>query len=501
MLQSITTVSRRPLIRFSDTLSSIHRPLSHRFTATVSNDRLLNLPLSFLHYIFSFIDSFSFSFRVPAFSRSYHWLWTDSSLHIQYGRERLGLSELQWELFRSESFFGLSLPVYQYEQIEEDVRERRYANFIQRRQSSNCSSSSSSSAQIIKQGESTGKDWAMECIHLYQHIHFATLYLFRRAPNRTLKGNIITYHLPRLLICVLIDQLTSSYVFCLLEGVRSVKPFSNPCLLPIDYTVFSMSSTSRSSTSMSSTSSSDPITVRIPPDDKWGQGGCVIGSEPPIPATRSAEEVEGRRDHNNGGGEMGLAEDAADDDALCAVYDRRLRDEFGSVSRAFVSSWPETALVGMVSSRMGGGESCMAIWYGEALRCALHKTSEGELLVDERSLVTSASTSLPTVDVLLDSCPIISYASSRVPVLLEMDSECWVRRGCIERSLTADEAAMVDDWISTIRPSVRAVDRDQAVAPALEERLRRLGTNEGQCTQAAWIRYLRRTAAKWMRGE
>ena len=473
------------MIRFSDILSSLRRSPSHCLTAAASHDRLLNLPVSFLQYIFSFVDSFSFFFPVPALSRSYHWLWTDPSLHIQYGRERLGLSKLQWELFRSESYFGLSCPVYQYHQIEQDVRERRYANFIQHRQSGNIS------AAIIKQGESADKDWAMECIHLYQHIHFATLYLFRRAPNRTSTGNVINYHLPRPLVCVLIDQLISSYVFSLLEGARSVKPFTSPCLLPINYSVFSMSSTS----------SSDPITVRIPPDDRWSRGGCVIGSEPLIPATRSAEEVQGRRDGNSGGGEVGIAENAANDDALGAIYDRRLRDEFGSVSQAFVWSWPETALVGMVSSRMGGGESCMAIWYGEALRSALHKTPEGELLVDERTLVPSASTGLPTVEVLLESCPIIRYASSRLPVLLELDTECWLRRGCMERSLTADEAAMVDEWLSTIRPSVRAVDGEQAVAPALQERLRQLATEEGQCTQAAWMRYLRRTAAKWMCGE
>jgi hypothetical protein len=56
------------------------------------------------------------------------------------------------------------------------------------------------------------KGWAMESLHLYQHLYFATQLLMRHAPNISSSGARILYRLPRLLQCVLIDQLTSRHL-------------------------------------------------------------------------------------------------------------------------------------------------------------------------------------------------------------------------------------------------------------------------------------------------
>ena len=40
------------------------------------------------------------------------------------------------------------------------------------------------------------KDWALECYHLYQHLHFTTLALMHRALNSTSWGARLVYHLP-----------------------------------------------------------------------------------------------------------------------------------------------------------------------------------------------------------------------------------------------------------------------------------------------------------------
>ena len=187
-----------------------------------------------------------------------------------------------------------------------------------------------------------------------------------------------------------------------------------------------------------------------------------------------------------------------DDEAVRTVYSGRLTHEFGSMGSAFLSSWPEVAHIAGVSTRMGGGDFCVALWYGEALRASMQRA---------HGALEAVSQSTP-LDVDLDSCPIVRYRCYALPALHAMDSEAWVRRGCLEKQLTRDEAAMVDDWISRNQSlqstdsqlTMTAADEGERVAAdgaAEHELLRHWDTSEGQPLRDAWRRYLRRTVKQW----
>ena len=67
----------------------------------------------------------------------------------------------------------------------------------------------------------TEKDWYRESLHLQQHLHFATLYVMRHAPNVTSTGARITYHLPPVIRALLVDRLTSRYATSTIDGSAS----------------------------------------------------------------------------------------------------------------------------------------------------------------------------------------------------------------------------------------------------------------------------------------
>ena len=83
------------------------------------------------------------------------------------------------------------------------------------------------------------KDWALECYHTYQHLHFATQYIMRSTPKHTSFSARIVYHLPSAARALLIDHINSWAIHDVLS-VCTTQLFSVNCwssgLLQIDYT-------------------------------------------------------------------------------------------------------------------------------------------------------------------------------------------------------------------------------------------------------------------------
>jgi hypothetical protein len=80
------------------------------------------------------------------------------------------------------------------------------------------------------------KDWALESLHLQQHLHFATLRLLLHAPSVTTSSARLRYRLPRAVRALLIDRLTSR------EGTDVLKAmgWSLRTTLLLDYSEFSV---------------------------------------------------------------------------------------------------------------------------------------------------------------------------------------------------------------------------------------------------------------------
>ena len=85
--------------------------------------------------------------------------------------------------------------------------------------------------------EEEQKDWALECCHLHQHLHFACLYLLRDAPTVTSQGLRIAYALPPVFNAALLDRLTSRAVIDVLTGDRPLKCWRR-ALLELDYSTW-----------------------------------------------------------------------------------------------------------------------------------------------------------------------------------------------------------------------------------------------------------------------
>ena len=56
------------------------------------------------------------------------------------------------------------------------------------------------------------KDWAVECTHLYQHVHLAQVTLTRNMVGVTSCGWLLRYELPRALVALVVDRLTARHV-------------------------------------------------------------------------------------------------------------------------------------------------------------------------------------------------------------------------------------------------------------------------------------------------
>ena len=170
--------------------TSIHR----QFLLRVSLSR------SLVHLVLSFVPCHEFFFCFPRLALWCRDVFSDSDLHRLYGQSRFGFTDRQWQMFAAHSWPQLQMPLSGYPswlKAENDkllrIRWNRPATVP---------------TQPVHGGE---KRWALECAHLHQHLHFATLHITRAAPNVTSTGSRILYILPRLIRALFGGRLMSMY--------------------------------------------------------------------------------------------------------------------------------------------------------------------------------------------------------------------------------------------------------------------------------------------------
>ena len=231
-------------------------------------DRLSSLDQRVLHHLLSFVPDHTFFFRIPSLSHSLRHTFSSPDLHRLYGQTRFGLNSTQWRRFADQLWPKLTVPVWRYDpdfEWEDAMDDGR------------------------------AKDWYEESVHLYQQLHFATLYLSRYARNVVSSdphGARIRYRLPSIVVALIVDCLTGPVV----SEVRARPPYYftstrlsvfglcrgdamtggrgpwNICegwcrLLDLDYSAF-----------LPRTSATDPVTIAFPPVDPHH----------PLPALRPA---------------------------------------------------------------------------------------------------------------------------------------------------------------------------------------------------------------------
>ena len=120
------TVKLQPC--FSETLSSLHRPVLPTSTSTSTSpsaDSLHSFSPPLLHQLLSFPSDVDFFLRLPMISHSYHHLFTHPDLHQRYGQQRFQLSDKQWELFSERAWPQLQLAVWKSAVLLEEAAESR----------------------------------------------------------------------------------------------------------------------------------------------------------------------------------------------------------------------------------------------------------------------------------------------------------------------------------------------------------------------------------------
>ena len=398
------------------------------------------------------------------------------------------MGDEQWRVFGSRPWLAMSRPVYQYHRVRQEVENDVWRRFAR--------SDSDSEADRADEAE---KDWALECVHLFQHTHFHALNLVRRAPNRTSDGAVIRYHLPLGVQRVLIDQLTSARVYWALSGYRGIGAFEDPYFLHADYAAFQASATT----------ASEPVTLRYEPDFERDHRGCVCGRKPPIPPIRTAQAAEARQDE----AEEDVTEQrqlAPDSEAtLRAAYSARHKWCGYSPNQLIVFS-PELAVLGGRSFRIAGPEEIPSPLYCPSPRQTIrrHPTAGAK----EKRGEDSASAEPPVVDVYLDSCPVVHYRPGNgdsLPVVSHGSVEAWLRQGAVERAPTAEEAMLVADLLAVEPREPPSEEEEPAgvvqrvgeavVAAVRKQHERWFGMAEGRRTAAMWRRHMRANAAEWSR--
>ena len=495
-LQRLTT--RTDAVYFSDTLSSLHRPpslapsLRPQLANNASIDCLSSLDHGVLFHLLSFLPSHEFFLRLPKLSCLYHRLFTEPALHRQHGRQRFGVSQLQWAQLSSQAWPSLSLPIWSY---SDDMRSRAPLQ----------------PQQPQPAGE---KDWALESIRLYQHTRFACLYLLRHAPNVTSAGLPIVYHLPRALRCLIIDRLTAAHAFPSAAGLKSDSVSDRVSLLSLDYSCFRPPEAAASS---SSASASPALTDSCPVDARWLSGREHLRPEP-VPSLRSSLAMESAAVEQAAGRQP--LQPANVEAELTAAFARRRPDTRGMIDAALTQQLQEVAVISSGGPSPQAQLSFTALWYGAALRQALASAA---------ARPTSAAHSAVSVEVWLDSAPVVAHdGSEEPPLLLACDCAHWLRAGCDQRGLMRRELSRIRQWMgdeaseeqetaaqggegdamgqrlesrsvcATRRSAHRMMSIHAARCIELDlDRRRRLDTEEGRALMAQWTRYLQRVAATW----
>jgi hypothetical protein len=124
------------------------------------------------------------------------------------------------------------------------------------------------------------------------------------------------------------------------------------------------------------------------------------------------------------------------------------------------------------------------------------------------------------VDVELDEAPIVVWGlrnGGGAPLVCDVRSDDWVKRGCLQRRLTREEADAMREWVGATAEEAeqwqRSFDEEAADTQGLDavellhregrgealerERTERLALPEGRNAVEEWRRYSRRQAAQW----
>ena len=200
----------------------------HDILQSANGAVMLSGPLS--EYLLAFVPTHEFFMVLPRVSRRYYQrLVSDrpgvlhdsqtgrarDALHQRQSQTRFLMTDKQWELFSATSWPLLQMPITQYAQLGPDML-----------------------AAIATTERLPPKRWSVECLYLYHHVYYASLYLFRHAPAYTRCGRQLMYHLPLLFQALLIDQLTSFYVYHPLCGYQGLQYLRRQLLLEVDYFYF-----------------------------------------------------------------------------------------------------------------------------------------------------------------------------------------------------------------------------------------------------------------------
>lgn len=158
------------------------------------------------HLVLDWLSNYEFYCVIPSLSQSHRSLMQDDALHQRHCKNRLAMTQSQFKLFCQSRFPLLYIPLDQISTIAE---------------AHNCILQEKSSKPSDDSALSSKKIWWLECTRIFLHLSFATRYLTRHAPTSFSFANgrecKIKYELPRLIQSVLIDELTSFYVFNLLR--------------------------------------------------------------------------------------------------------------------------------------------------------------------------------------------------------------------------------------------------------------------------------------------
>ena len=190
-------------------LSSLHRP-ARPPCSTAPTSMLVDLPQHLLHHLLAFVPSYAFYLRLPYLNHHLRWLWTDEAVHRAETARRFHLTPVQWRQFSAHAWSQLQPPVQCF------ADDERYSSSADDWVSADGYNWPDEPPPYLS--PSLVKDWALECHHLYQHVHLAERVLTRDLPRVSSDGLRLTYNLPRAVVQLLVDRLTMRWV---VDWVRS----------------------------------------------------------------------------------------------------------------------------------------------------------------------------------------------------------------------------------------------------------------------------------------
>ena len=178
---------RKTLPSCSQSLSSLSRPPLPTATPQQLRQRRVScliLPSPLLRELLSFVADAEFFFVFPRLSAFHRWAFSDPALHRLHGQRRFGFNNGQWRLWSEASFPQLIMPVqqcafYGYAQLPLGLER-----FDERKD------------RAAPASLSDEKDWAVESLHLQQHLTFATRYITRIAPTTQPRAPLCTIACP-----------------------------------------------------------------------------------------------------------------------------------------------------------------------------------------------------------------------------------------------------------------------------------------------------------------